>query len=210
MAGLAVTSPRPLGKRSTNSRRSDRRRPTAAVYAGAVVSVPILLLDAAWRIDRVIGVETACELLVCNRAVGASEEIATVMHSPSITVEVPSVIARIGRVGRNRYRPPSCNARRVRLRDDHVCQFIVNGLACERRGDSVDHLLPRSRGGESSWMNLVASCRRHNGEKSDRSLAEMEFHGWALRRAPLVPTREAILLAGFPRHAPVWLPYLAA
>ena len=43
--------------------------------------------------------------------------------------EVPSVIARIGRVGRNRYRPPSCNARRVRLRDDHVCQFIVNGLA---------------------------------------------------------------------------------
>jgi 5-methylcytosine-specific restriction endonuclease McrA len=175
-----------------------------------VVSVPILLLDAAWRIDRVIGVETACELLVCGRAVGASEDIATVMHSPSIAVEVPSVIARIGRVGRNRYRPPSCNARRVRLRDEHVCQFIVNGLACDRRGDSVDHLLPRSRGGESTWVNLVASCRRHNGEKSDRSLAEMEFHGWGLRRAPCVPTREAILLAGFPRHAPVWLPYLAA
>ena len=77
--------------------------------------MPILLLDAAWRIDRVIGVETACELLVCSRAVGVSEDIATVMHSPSITVEVPSVIARIGRVGRNRYRPPSCNARRVRL-----------------------------------------------------------------------------------------------
>ena len=77
----------------------------------------------------------------------------------------------------------------MRLRDDHVCQFIVNGLACERRGDSVDHLLPRSRGGESSWVNLVASCRRHNGEKSDRSLAEMEFQrlGHSRRMAPLVP-----------------------
>ena len=109
-----------------------------------------------------------------------------------------------------RYRPPSCNARRVRLRDDHICQFVVNGAPCERRADSVDHLLPRSRGGESTWVNLVASCRRHNGEKSDRSLSEMERYGWQLRRLPVIPTREAILLAGFPRHASVWLPYVNA
>ncbi len=175
-----------------------------------MLSVPILLLDAAWRVDRVIGVETACELLVCGRAIGASEDIATVMHSPSITVEVPSVVARIGRVSRMRYRPPACNARRVRLRDDHICQFVVSGAPCERRADSVDHLLPRCRGGESTWVNLVASCRRHNGEKSDRSLTEMERYGWLLRRPPVVPTREAILLAGFPRHASVWLPYINA
>ena len=55
------------------------------------MAAPVLLLDAAWRIDRVIDAERACELLVMNRAVPASEDIATVMHSPSLTVEVPSV-----------------------------------------------------------------------------------------------------------------------
>lgn len=175
-----------------------------------MLSIPILLLDAAWRVDRVIGVETACELLVCGRAIGASEEVAMVMHSPSVAVEVPSVVARVGRVSRMRYRPPACNARRVRLRDDHICQFVVDGSACDRRGDSVDHLQPRSRGGDSTWINLVASCRRHNGEKSDRSLSEMERYGWQLRRLPMVPSRESILLAGFPRHAPSWLAYVAA
>ena len=47
---------------------------------------PVLLLDAAWRIDRVIGDEYACELLVTGRALPASEDIARVFHSPSIEV----------------------------------------------------------------------------------------------------------------------------
>ena len=78
------------------------------------MSVPVLLLDATWRIDRVIGVNHACSLIVANEAVAASEEIATVMHSPSITVEVPSVIARTTVVSRRRERTPGCNARRLR------------------------------------------------------------------------------------------------
>ena len=173
--------------------------------------MPILLLDAAWRIDRVIGVETACELLVCSRAVGASEEIATVMHSPSITVEVPSVIARIGRVGRNRYRPPSCNARRVRLRDDHICQFIVNGQACERRGDSVrPPAAPQPR-----WRVELDEPGRIVPAPQRREVGPFARRDGVPRLGPApgaagADTREAILLAGFPRHAPVWLPYLAA
>jgi 5-methylcytosine-specific restriction endonuclease McrA len=171
---------------------------------------PVLLLDAAWRVDRVINVERACELLVLGRAVAASEDVATIMRSQSLTLEVPSVIART--TGRSRtYRPPACSHRRVRLRDGGVCQFVHDGSACGARGDSVDHLLPRSRGGGATWLNLVAACRRCNGVKADRTLEEMSHRcGWGLVRPPTVPSRELILLAGFPRPAEGWLPYLVA
>ena len=66
------------------------------------MSAPVLLLDAAWRIDRVIDAEHACELLVMHRVVAASAEVATIMRVSKMTVyrlvhngELPAV--RVGR-----------------------------------------------------------------------------------------------------------------
>lgn len=175
------------------------------------MAAPVLLLDAAWRIDRVIDAERACELIVMSRAVAASEEIATVMHSPSITVEIPSVIARLGVLHPCELRPPAYSPRRVRLRDQHLCQFIIGGLACPRRGDSVDHLIPRSRGGGDSWLNVVAACRAHNGAKSHRTLEQMHrLHGWTLKRDPFVPSRSALVAAALRERHPAWEPFLSA
>lgn len=173
------------------------------------MSIPVLLLDASWRVDRVIGVEFACELLVTGKAVAASSDIAMVMHSPSIEVEIPAVVARIGRVHSAQHRAPSCSARRVRQRDQHVCQFVVDGAPCDHRGDSVDHLLPRSRGGPNSWLNLVAACRSHNHSKADRSFEEMHRrYGWSLRRDPFVPSRSEILVASIGNARVEWAPFL--
>lgn len=175
-----------------------------------VMATAVLLLDAAWRIDRVIDAEHACELVVMNRVVAASEEIATVMHSPSVTVDIPSVIARVGLLHPCELRPPAYSSRRVRLRDAHVCQFIIDGCPCGRRGDSVDHLLPRSLGGGDSWLNAVAACRAHNGAKANRTLEQMHrYHGWTLRRDPFVPSRSALVAAGLRTPHPAWEPFLA-
>ena len=174
------------------------------------MAAPVLLLDAAWRIDRVIDAERACELLVMNRAVPASEEIATVMHSPSLTVEIPSVVARLGVLHPCELRPPSYSPRRVRLRDGHLCQFVISGQPCARRGDSVDHLLPRSLGGNDSWLNVVAACRAHNGVKSHRTMEQMHhLHGWSLKRAPFIPSRTALVAAALRDRHPAWEPFLA-
>jgi hypothetical protein len=164
------------------------------------MSAPVLLLDAAWRIDRVIDAEHACELLVMHRVVAASEEIATVM---------PSVVARIGLLHACELRPPAYSARRVRLRDAHLCQFVIGGTPCSRRGDSVDHLLPRSLGGGDSWLNVVAACRLHNGAKSNRTLDQMHrLYGWSLKRDPFVPSRSALVAAGLRDRHPAWEPFL--
>jgi 5-methylcytosine-specific restriction endonuclease McrA len=175
------------------------------------VSAPVLLLDAAWRIDRVIDAERACELLVMNRVVAASEDIATVMHSPSVTVEIPSVVARIGLLHACELLPPSYSPRRVRLRDAHACQFVIAGAPCSRRGDSVDHLVPRSLGGGDTWLNVVTACRAHNGVKSNRTLEQMHrTYGWTLQREPFVPSRGVLVAAGFRDRHPAWEPFLPA
>lgn len=174
------------------------------------MTAPVLLLDAAWRIDRVIDSERACELIVTDRVVAASPEVATVMHSPSLTLEIPSVIARIGLLHPCELRPPSYSARRVRARDAHQCQFAIDGTPCTRRGDSVDHLLPRSLGGGDGWLNVVAACRQHNGQKSNRTLEQMsKMFGWSLRRSPFVPTRSALVAASLKQPHPAWEPFLS-
>ena len=173
----------------------------------------VLLLDASWRIDRVIDAERACELLFDGKAIQASEEIAAVFRSPSTSIEIPSVIAlvhtsrrlRVARTG------PYCSHRRVRLRDHHECQFVIGGEPCCRRGDSVDHLTPRSLGGPSSWTNLVTACRSHNGTKADRTLDEMHRRfGWSLRREPFVPSHALLIAARLPNPPAAWQPFLAA
>lgn len=168
----------------------------------------MLLLDAAWRIDRVIRPERAVELLVTDRVIPASSEIAAVFHSPSITVEVPAVVAAV-RGAAIPYRAVACTHRHVRIRDGHVCQFTVDGVACDRRGDSVDHLVPRSKGGGSDWANLVTSCRPHNGMKADRMFDEMRaHHQWGLRRTPFAPTRTQLLVSRFGTSLPGWEPFI--
>ncbi|MEZ5215321.1 MAG: HNH endonuclease [Ilumatobacteraceae bacterium] len=178
------------------------------------LNAPVLLLDAAWRIDRVIGAQEAVERLVEDKVVAASEDIVAIFHSPSITVEVPAVIAVRYASGRVRadVRPPACTKQGVRRRDHHECQFVVAGVPCTRRGTSVDHLLPKSRGGPDTWENLVAACTAHNSlQKGDRTLQEMhDRYGWTLKREPFVPTRASLVTAGIRRPPPSWRLFLDA
>ncbi len=70
---------------------------------------------------------------------------------------------------------------------------------------TVDHVVPRSRGGHHEWENVVAACRVCNGRKGDRLLAEL---GWALRTTPTVPRGTRWLVVGVGRIDPAWEPYL--
>jgi hypothetical protein len=63
-------------------------------------------------------------------------------------------------------------------RRDGACAY------CGGPAQTVDHVVPRSRGGESSWLNLVAACRPCNHRKADRTPLEA---GMPLRMAPYVP-----------------------
>lgn len=70
--------------------------------------------------------------------------------------------------------------RHILERDDHRCQY------CDRRGEqlTLDHVIPRSRGGQDSWENLVTACIRCNVKKGNRTPREAQM---PLRQIPRRP-----------------------
>lgn len=92
------------------------------------------------------------------------------------------------------------NRRSVLTRDNHECQFTH----CNRRATTIDHVVPRSKGGKHEWTNVVGACSRCNAKKADKSLEAM---GWKLKRPPVTPKGNLWLVAGL-RARPEWESYL--
>lgn len=93
----------------------------------------------------------------------------------------------------------SISRRGVFARDDYTCQY------CGDKADSIDHVIPRSRGGTHTWENVVAACRACNSKKRDRLPSEM---GFKLKRRPVAPSHISWVLSfssDVPQH---WQPYI--
>ena len=87
-------------------------------------------------------------------------------------------------------------------RDNYRCAY------CGRHGETIDHVLPRSRGGQHTWENCVAACQMCNHRKADRLLSEL---GWTLPVAPAVPKGAHWRLIGAQFDGdPQWEAYLGA
>ena len=108
------------------------------------------------------------------------------VRSPSIEIKIPSVV-----VLKDYVKPVKSTAFtrfNLFLRDEFTCQY------CGSRGDmTFDHVLPRARGGRTTWQNVVASCSPCNLRKGSRSLKQA---GMRLRRTPARPSANALLNAG--------------
>ena len=90
--------------------------------------------------------------------------------------------------------------RAVFARDGWACQY------CGSRSNlTVDHVIPRSKGGPSSWENIVASCAPCNRKKGDRS---PRHAGMRLRRKPATPSAQIFIHVASPTIPTVWRQYL--
>lgn len=105
-----------------------------------------------------------------------------VARSPSLEIRIPSVVVL------KDYVKPQKRVAFTRfnlfLRDEFRCQY------CGAKGDlTFDHVVPRAKGGVTSWENVVAACSKCNLRKGSRSLRES---GLRLRRAPVRPASEQL------------------
>ena len=82
-------------------------------------------------------------------------------------------------------RGPAWSRRGVLERDHRTCAY------CGGVASTIDHVLPRSRGGANTWLNTVAACGRCNQRKGDRTPSEARM---PLRTAPSVPSWHALFL----------------
>src|SRR5262245_53639679 len=96
-------------------------------------------------------------------------------------IRVPTVIVAVNfaRVPKQR---PKLNAHNIRLRDGNRCQYTGRVLRPEE--GSLDHVVPRSRGGKDTWENLVWSAKDVNQRKADRLPHEAGLRLLAIPRAP--------------------------
>jgi len=134
------------------------------------------------------------------------DERADVLHagtgqirSERLVVDLPSVIRLRYMVKVPHQRRVTLSRRAVLHRDDHRCQY------CGRDADSIDHVVPRSRGGAHTWENVVAACRRCNTAKGNRLLSETSLE---LRRVPAQPRHLSWLLVSLDGIPEPWKPYL--
>jgi 5-methylcytosine-specific restriction endonuclease McrA len=140
----------------------------------------------------------AVVLVLAEKAVVVEAGIG-LMHSAHSAVPVPSVV-RLSHYVRVPYRREVPMTRRAVLdRDGHRCAY------CGARADTIDHVRPRSRGGQHVWTNVVAACARCNHRKGDRLLAEL---GWHLPLAPVQPPATVAVVMGWARREPTWEQYL--
>ncbi len=186
----------------------NERRP--AEYGGGRihewrVADGVLLVDAACAPVTVLDWRKAVCLLYLKRAEAVGEG-GVDLPTPSGVFRLPPVI-RLGRVVPRRAFHVPFSRKNVFLRDDYTCQY------CGRRFPpselSLDHVVPRSKGGRTCWENVVTCCRRHNQMKGGRMPREV---GLKLLRLPAAPRwgRWNGILARRRSLPSPWLPFLPA
>jgi 5-methylcytosine-specific restriction endonuclease McrA len=157
-----------------------------------------LVLNAGYQPLSIVSARRATCLILAEKA-DLVEDDGAVMRSASVTVPRPSVIRLRYMVKVPYVRRSSLSRRAVFARDDYRCQY------CGERADSIDHVLPRSRGGPHTWENVAAACRPCNLTKRDRTPDEAGMRLARPCRAPRATAWVVVSVSGIPD---TWRPYL--
>jgi 5-methylcytosine-specific restriction endonuclease McrA len=186
-----ATSPAPLGSAPLSEHRRRGRD-----------SGRVLVLNATFEPINVCTIRRAVVLLLKEKA-EVIEHAELHLHSASTTMARPVVIRLVSyvRVPRDTHRR-KITRRAVFARDDWTCQY------CGSRSNlTVDHVVPRSKGGSSSWDNIVASCAPCNRRKGNAMLRQS---GMQLRRRPSTPSPDVFIQVASPTIPAAWRAYLTA
>jgi len=160
----------------------------------------VLVLNATFEPINVCTVRRAIVLLLKEKA-EVIEHGEHVLRSATHSVTRPLVIRLVSyvRVPRDTHRR-KITRRAVFARDDWTCQY------CGARSNlTVDHVIPRSKGGGSSWENIVASCAPCNLRKGN---ALPRQAGMRLQRQPRTPSPHVFIHVASPTIPAAWRRYL--
>ena len=115
------------------------------------------------------------------------------VHSPSVTLQVPSVL--VSRTYVKTSRSVKFNKTNLCIRDDYTCQYCHKVF--DHKQLTMEHVLPRCRGGKTTWGNIVCACVSCNTAKGSRT-------DWKPAKTPCKPTYGEILVKA--KNSPVYIP----
>lgn len=158
-----------------------------------------LVLNATFEPLSIVPARRAVCLVLEDKADLIEHDPDHAVHSARLSVPLPVVVRLRYLVKVPYHRRASLSRRAVFARDEHRCQY------CGAPADSIDHVVPRSRGGLHEWENVIAACRPCNLRKRDRTPDEA---GMPLRTQPRMPRELTWVVSAVSRVPDAWKPYL--
>jgi 5-methylcytosine-specific restriction endonuclease McrA len=138
---------------------------------------PVLVLNASFEPINICAARRALVLVL--KGIASAEELSSnAVHSTRRAIRVPSVI-RLLEYRRIPHQTRALSRKNILMRDRYTCQYCMKVLPAGEL--TLDHVIPRSRAGESAWENLVACCHHCNNRKGCRTPEEA---GLKLARQP--------------------------
>src|SRR5258707_15281016 len=130
---------------------------------------PVLVLNASYEPINICAARRALVLVL--KGIASAEELSSsAVHSTRFTIRVPSVI-RLLEYRRIPHQTRALSRKNILLRDRNTCQYCCKVMSSGEL--TLDHVMPRSRGGLSTWENLVACCHDCNRRKGNQLLHEL-------------------------------------
>lgn len=168
-----------------------------------MLHTPVLVLNASYEPINVCAARRA--LVLVFKGVAATEEATHYsVHSCNAAYPLPSVI-RLLEYRRIPRQTRALSRKNILVRDRHTCQYCRGVFSASDL--TLDHVVPRSRGGKATWENLVASCRRCNNRKGDR-LPEEAKMGLFRRPQPFNLHTSRSLMRQLGNQQETWRKYL--
>ena len=143
-----------------------------------------LVLDTLGFPVAFVSWQRAVNLQWQDRAVVVTEDAERILRSPSFEMGMPRVIKLRNHISRKLRLKVPMTRRNIAIRDNSSCQYC--GVVLETAEYTIDHVLPRARGGSSVWTNLALACVQCNKRKSDRTPQEARL---MLRQKPIEPNQ---------------------
>lgn len=140
----------------------------------------VLVLNFTYEALNVTNFQRAVKLVFSGKAEVVHGYESRLLASPRFEMRMPSIIRMLYYIRRPSQKV-ALTKKNILLRDDYKCQYC--GIKGERMM-TVDHVIPRSKGGPSTWENLVCACMRCNNRKNNRL---PEHANMVLLRKPRMP-----------------------
>ncbi|MBU2913860.1 MULTISPECIES: HNH endonuclease [Reichenbachiella] len=159
----------------------------------------VLILNQDYTPMAICSVHRAFLLVFLDKAELVESDQEFKLRTVNQSFERPTVI-KINRYINVPFRGVVLSRQNLFRRDNNQCQY------CGSEQDlTLDHLIPRSKGGRSMWNNLVTACKKCNAKKGDKSLDQV---GMSLKKAPYRPTYVMFLRNSMGEMRKEWQAYL--
>ena len=138
---------------------------------------PVLVLNASYEPINICAARRAL-VLVMKGTAAPEEFMPLLVRSTRTAHKLPSVIRLLG-YRRIPHQTRALSRKNILMRDRYTCQYCGRTLPSAEL--TLDHVIPRSRSGETAWVNLVACCHACNNQKGNQTPEEA---GMKLVRQP--------------------------